>query len=62
MDATEIIIPSEVSHKEKKTNTIWYHLYVESKIWHNELIYETETDSQAQKKSYGCRREKVGQG
>ena len=20
---------------------IWYHLYVESKIWHNELIYKT---------------------
>ena len=28
----EIIIPSEVS--QKRTNTIWYHLYVESKIWH----------------------------
>ena len=28
----EIIILSEVSQKE--TNTIWYHLYVESKIWH----------------------------
>ena len=28
----EIIILSEV--KQKKTNTIWYHLYVESKIWH----------------------------
>ena len=36
----EIIILSEVSHKE--TNTIWYHLYVESKIWHNELIYNTK--------------------
>ena len=29
----EIIILSEVSQTEK-TNTIWYHLYVESKIWH----------------------------
>ena len=28
----EIIILSEVSQKEK--NTIWYHLRVESKIWH----------------------------
>ena len=28
----EIIILSEES--QKKTNTIWYHLYVESKIWH----------------------------
>ena len=29
----EIIILSEVSQK-RKTNTIWYHLYVESKIVH----------------------------
>ena len=29
----EIIIPSEVNQK-KKANIIWYHLYVESKIWH----------------------------
>ena len=28
----EIITLSEVSQKE--TNTMWYHLYVESKIWH----------------------------
>ena len=27
----EIIILSEVS--QTKTNTIWYHLYVEAKIW-----------------------------
>ena len=26
----EIIIQNEV----RKTNTMWYHLYVESKIWH----------------------------
>ena len=31
--------------KKRKANTIWYHSYVESKIWH-ELIYETETDSE----------------
>ena len=36
----EIIILSKESQKE--TNTIWYHLYVESKIWHNELIYNTK--------------------
>ena len=31
----EIVILSEVSQKEKdKYNTTWYHLYVESKIWH----------------------------
>ena len=29
----EIIILSEVSQK-KKDESIWYHLYVESKIWH----------------------------
>ena len=28
----EIIMLSEV--RQKETNTIWYHLYVESKIWH----------------------------
>ena len=28
----EIIMLSEVS--QRKTNTMWYHLYVESKIWH----------------------------
>ena len=41
----EIIIISEFSHM--KTNIIWYHLYVESKKSDtNELIYETEIDSQ----------------
>ena len=42
----EVIILSEECQKEKDT----YHgisLHVGSKIWHNELIYETETDSQA---------------
>ena len=28
----EILILSEVSHKEK--NSIWYHLYLESNLWH----------------------------
>ena len=39
-------LESEVS--QSKTNTIWYHLYVESlkKNGTNELIYKTETDSQ----------------
>ena len=31
---------------QRKTNTIQYHFYVKSKTWTNELIYETETDSQ----------------
>ena len=40
----EIIILSEVS--QRKTNIVWYHLYVESKKSDtNELIYKTETDS-----------------
>ena len=34
--------PREVC--QTKTNTIWYHLYVESKIWQKEPIYEAETD------------------
>ena len=33
--------------RKKKTNTIWYQLYAESKIWH-ELIYETGTDPQTE--------------
>ena len=28
----------------RKTKTIWYHLYVESKIWHKRSIYKTEKD------------------
>ena len=28
---------------------MWYHLYVESKIWHSEPLYKTETDSQTQR-------------
>ena len=35
----EIIILSELS--QRKTNTI-FHLYMESKIWHNELISDIE--------------------
>ena len=41
----EIVILIEVS--QRKTNIIWYHLYVESKKkGTNELIYKTEVDSQ----------------
>ena len=29
----EIVILSDVSQR-RKTNTLWYHLYVKSKIWH----------------------------
>ena len=41
----EIIILSEVSQKERKTNTIRHCLYVESKMW-RQLIYKMETNSQ----------------
>ena len=34
----------------RKTNIIWYHLYVESKKWTNQLIYKTETDTQTENK------------
>ena len=39
----QIVIWSEV--RKKKTNTIWYHLYVESKIWHkwNDLKKQKQT-------------------
>ena len=40
---TEIIILSEIS--QRKTNTILFHLYVESKIQQNECICKTERDT-----------------
>ena len=42
----EIIILSEVS--QKKTNTMWYHLYVEWNLKYdtNEFIYKIEINSQ----------------
>ena len=42
----EITILSEV--RNRKTNTIWYHLMWNLKYNTNELIYRTETDSQTQ--------------
>ena len=46
----EIIILSEV--RQRNTNIIWYHLYVESKKKNdtNELIYKTEMDSHTHRK------------
>ena len=41
----EVIMVSEIN--QKKTNTIWYHFYVEST---NELIKKTETNSQTDNK------------
>ena len=40
-----------------------YHLYVESKIWQNEPIYKSETDSQTNEQTWGCMGgEGVGEG
>ena len=44
MTQLEIITLSEV--RKKKTNTVWYNLYVESNYGMNEPNYKTETDSQ----------------
>ena len=56
----EIIILSEV--RQRKTNIIWYYLYVESnkKNDTNELIYKTETDSQISKSNLQYQRGNVG--
>ena len=40
MDGTR---DSHIKRSQKKPNTIWYHLYVESKIWHKWSIYKTGT-------------------
>ena len=37
----EMTLPSELSQRDR--NNIWYHLYVEPKVWHK-WTYETETD------------------
>ena len=56
----EIVILSEIS--QTKTHIIWYHFYVESKKDTNELIYKTETNSQALKKTYGYQKGNRGLG
>ena len=43
----EMIILNEVCQKEK-TNTIWYHLYVESKPQHKWTCLQTEMESQTE--------------
>ena len=30
--------------RKRKTNTLWYHLCIDSEVWHNELIYKMETE------------------
>ena len=34
------------SKSDRESNTIWYHLYVKSKMWDNWTYLETEADSQ----------------
>ena len=40
----DIVTLSQVS--QRKTNIIWYYIYVESKYGTHELVYKIETDSQ----------------
>ena len=52
MDGTRGYQTKSKNKRERKTNILWYHLYMESKIWHKQSYfwnstYETETDSQA---------------
>ena len=45
---------------QRKTNIMWYHLYVKSKNdERNELTNKTERDSQTSKQTYGYQRGKV---
>ena len=43
MDGIRDLILNEVNQKE--TNTVWYHLDMESKIGHKWTYYRIETDS-----------------
>ena len=56
----EIITVSEVN--QRKTNIIWYHLYVESNLKNdtNELTYKTETDSHISKSNLWLPKGKCG--
>ena len=49
----EIMILSEA--RERKANTVWYHLYVESNYYTNELIYKTETLIDMEVRLNSCR-------
>ena len=49
----EIIVLDEV--RQRKTSTIWYHLYVESKIWHK-WTYLQNINIQTYKTTYGYQR------
>ena len=52
-----VIVLSEVS--QRKTNIIWYHLYVECKKSYKLTFYRTETDLPTQKTNSWLPKEKV---
>ena len=52
MDATRYYQLSEV--RKKKTNTIWYHLYVESQEWHEWSYLWNRNRLSHTEQSYGC--------
>ena len=57
----EIIILSEVS--QRKTNTTWYHIYVESKIWHKLKSTEQKQNHRQRQQTCGCQMTgKMGEG
>ena len=39
---------------ERKTNTIWYHLYVESKIWHRSTYLQNRNRLTDREETCGC--------
>ena len=59
----EIFTLSKKQVRKRKTNTVWYHLYVEPKKNDtNKLIYKTETDSQTENKHAYQRGNGAGEG
>ena len=59
----EIIIPSEVSQNERKTNIIQYHLYVEPKIWYKSTyLWNKNRLTDIENKLAGAKGKGVGEG
>ena len=44
------------SKSERETNTVWYHLYVESKIWHKGVYLWKRSGLTHREQIYGCQR------
>ena len=51
---------SEIS--QRKTNIVWFHLYVESNKNKWTVIIKQKTESKIQRTNYGCQREGQGMG